>query len=154
MLWKSKELLWLSITKLNLKKKVIKRHELTDWSLHLKVRGIRLTSLSIRIRFHIGDRINIREYRRGNQKRTIQRNWQYRVHRNLWSIMLESSMFRILLQQRVCPLICCYKPILHTERDERRIYKTKDCATRTLLQNRVLPRCSKSVASSRSTNVK
>jgi hypothetical protein len=23
----------------------------------------------------------VREYRRGNQKRTIQRNWQYRVHR-------------------------------------------------------------------------
>jgi hypothetical protein len=24
--------------------------------------------------------INVREYRRGNQKRTIQRNWQHRVH--------------------------------------------------------------------------
>jgi len=25
--------------------------------------------------------INVREYRRGNQKRTIQRNWQHRVHK-------------------------------------------------------------------------
>jgi hypothetical protein len=25
--------------------------------------------------------INVREYRRGNQKWTIQRNWQYRVHK-------------------------------------------------------------------------
>ena len=25
--------------------------------------------------------INIREYRRGNQKWTIQRNWQHRIHR-------------------------------------------------------------------------
>jgi hypothetical protein len=24
--------------------------------------------------------INVREYRRGNQKRTIQRNWQHSVH--------------------------------------------------------------------------
>ena len=24
--------------------------------------------------------INVREYQRGNQKRTIQRNWQHRVH--------------------------------------------------------------------------
>jgi len=25
--------------------------------------------------------INVREYRRGNQKRTIQRNWQHRVYK-------------------------------------------------------------------------
>ena len=25
--------------------------------------------------------INVREHRRGNQKRTIQRNWQHRVHK-------------------------------------------------------------------------
>ena len=25
--------------------------------------------------------INVREYRRGNQKWTIQRNWQHRIHR-------------------------------------------------------------------------
>ena len=25
--------------------------------------------------------INVREYRRGNQKRTIQRNWQHRIHK-------------------------------------------------------------------------
>jgi hypothetical protein len=25
--------------------------------------------------------INVREYRRGNPKRTIQRNWQHRVHK-------------------------------------------------------------------------
>jgi hypothetical protein len=29
--------------------------------------------------------INVREYRKGNQKWTIQRNWQHRVHKiNLW----------------------------------------------------------------------
>ena len=26
-------------------------------------------------------KIDVREYRRGNQKRAIQRNWQYRVHK-------------------------------------------------------------------------
>jgi hypothetical protein len=30
---------------------------------------------------NIGYTINVREYRRGNQKRTIQRNWQHRVHK-------------------------------------------------------------------------
>ena len=25
--------------------------------------------------------INVREYQRGNQKRTIQRNWQHKVHK-------------------------------------------------------------------------
>jgi hypothetical protein len=30
---------------------------------------------------NIGYTINVREYRRGNQKRTIQRNWQHRVYK-------------------------------------------------------------------------
>jgi hypothetical protein len=31
--------------------------------------------------YHIAFIINVREYRRNNHKRTIQRNWQHRVHK-------------------------------------------------------------------------
>ena len=29
----------------------------------------------------ISKKLNVREYRRGNQKRIIQRNWQHRIHK-------------------------------------------------------------------------
>ena len=31
-------------------------------------------------KLHDTGQINVREYQRGNQKRTIQRNWQHKVH--------------------------------------------------------------------------
>jgi hypothetical protein len=35
--------------------------------------------------------INVREYRRGNNKKTIQRNWQHRVHKTQDKNMLENT---------------------------------------------------------------
>ena len=35
--------------------------------------------------------IHVREYRRGNQKWTIQRNWQHRVHKTQDKYMLENT---------------------------------------------------------------
>ena len=35
--------------------------------------------------------INVREYRSGNKKRAIQRNWQYRVHKTQNKQMLENT---------------------------------------------------------------
>ena len=41
--------------------------------------------------------INVREYRRGNQKWTIQRNWQHRVHntkKNTTQYALDTTMHK------------------------------------------------------------
>ena len=35
--------------------------------------------------------IHVREYRRGNQKWTIQRNWQHRIHKTQDKSMLENT---------------------------------------------------------------
>jgi hypothetical protein len=35
------------------------------------------------------DKHNVREYRKGNQKWTLQRNWQHRVHKKKTNMMLE-----------------------------------------------------------------
>ena len=37
------------------------------------------------------NKINIREYRRGNQQWTIQRKWQHRVHKTQDKYMLENT---------------------------------------------------------------
>ena len=39
--------------------------------------------MSVRVNMidQYGELLKVREYRRGNQKRTIQRNWQRRVHK-------------------------------------------------------------------------
>jgi hypothetical protein len=37
------------------------------------------------------DKHNVREYRKGNQKWTLQRNWQHRVHKTKTNITLENT---------------------------------------------------------------
>ena len=58
--------------------------------------------------------INVREYRRGNQKRTIHRNWQHRVHKtkkyktkNTTQYVLETTMHKQTKQNvnKTCALL-------------------------------------------------
>ena len=37
------------------------------------------------------DKHDVREYRKGNQKWTLQRNWQHRVHKKKTNITLENT---------------------------------------------------------------
>ena len=37
------------------------------------------------------EQINVREYPRGNKKKTIQRNWQHRIHKTQDKYMLENT---------------------------------------------------------------
>ena len=37
------------------------------------------------------DKHNVREYRKGNQMWTLQRNWQHRVHKKKTNITLENT---------------------------------------------------------------
>ena len=41
---------------------------------------------------HSNTYINVREYRRGNHKWTIQRNWQYMVHKTIIYVKVVSQM--------------------------------------------------------------
>jgi len=65
--------------------------------------------------------INVREYRRGNQERTIQRNWQHRVHKtkkNKTKTQTQNNM-------RWAPL-CANKHKKHI-RMERHVYMCTCC---------------------------
>jgi hypothetical protein len=77
--------------------------------------------------------INVREYRRGNQKRTIQRNWQHRVHK--------TKKNKTKTQHNMCWTPLCtnkHKIIRNSERKDiiGQHKKLKRWATRTPPKNR------------------